>query len=361
MSQRLSQNIFQYATSELSQDAFICLVIAWFDSDDKELQNISCDFVNLLYNEYFESEVVLDIESINIIKQHFKIDVYFEVIEKNGNRIPFIIEDKTWTQPHSKQLQRYADKVAKNTKIEKDKIVKIFFKTGHITEKDIYETKIEKYKIMDIKKIWSFFSKYKTDNIIYNDFVDFIERNYYSEMYYKTNGIKKEIKDWTPEDSKKGFVQYAIIETIKKNLLVKNLANDANKISYTKNGKNWSTWWTFYSEHSQYILFIKIVQISRTYKIRLIEYSKKDTTIEQKENTLSKHIKICNSILNDSAFDSIQCGKLKYMINSGKSKGALVRESEIASMDLNNDLTLIESTRIFSKFLEKFLEYKNNK
>ena len=27
---KMSQNIFQYATSELSQDAFISLIIAWF-------------------------------------------------------------------------------------------------------------------------------------------------------------------------------------------------------------------------------------------------------------------------------------------------------------------------------------------
>ena len=49
LQQKMSQNIFQYATSELSQDAFICLIIAWFDSDNKKLKEISQDFINWSY------------------------------------------------------------------------------------------------------------------------------------------------------------------------------------------------------------------------------------------------------------------------------------------------------------------------
>ena len=66
MSNKMSQNIFNYATSELSQDAFISLLVAWFDGEDKKLQEISKDFINSVYNEYFQSTVDLNIETIKL-------------------------------------------------------------------------------------------------------------------------------------------------------------------------------------------------------------------------------------------------------------------------------------------------------
>jgi len=203
MSQNMSQNIFNYATSELSQDAFLSLLIAWFDSGDSKLEQISKDFINSLYNEYFKSNIVLDIESIKLIQQYFKIDVYFEITEKNGNVIPFIIEDKTWTESHSGQLKRYVDKVASKN-IAKDKIVKIFFKTGHITEKDKFDTQniyysnnSEQdayyknvpyyYKILDVQWMWKFISKYQIDNVIFNQYVDFIQKCMILKLTLKKN------------------------------------------------------------------------------------------------------------------------------------------------------------------------------
>ena len=42
-------NIFDFATSELSQDAFLCWLIAWADSsqieNDETLNNCACAFV----------------------------------------------------------------------------------------------------------------------------------------------------------------------------------------------------------------------------------------------------------------------------------------------------------------------------
>ena len=262
---KMSQNIFQYATSELSQDAFISLIIAWFDSENKDLKKISEDFINALYNEYFGSDRVLEIAGIEIKQQHYKIDVYFEVTCKNGEKIPFIIEDKIWTEPHSNQLARYVTKVAERLGMVKneEKIVKIFYKTGHVTEKDIYDTGNKtfknkvlentyresvpyQYKIMDTKWMWKFMSSHKVDHYIFNDYFEFLEEDFYRKMYDEDTGKKKGLQDWEYDDLKEGFVQYAVIEQIKSNLLKQGVANDKNRIRYTRNGKMWNTWWTFY-------------------------------------------------------------------------------------------------------------------
>ena len=379
MSQKMSQNIFNYATSELSQDAFLSLLIAWFDSDKKELQEISKDFINALYNEYFKSNTVLDIESVKIKQQYFKIDIYFEVKEINGNIIPFIIEDKTWTEPHSKQLNRYVDKVAKAVaNIKKNKIVKIFFKTGHITEKDKFDTqniyyadKVEQeeyiklipyyYKIIDIQWMWKFISKYHIDHFIFNQYVAFIQKEFYSAMYDINTDTKKELKDWGYSDVWKGHVQYQIVEYIKSNLLKTGAVENKNKIRYVRNGKAWNTWWTFYEEAKQYGIFFKIVNLNGKRRIRLVEYSYKNTTPEEKKKSLTENIEICHNILDNNSYGNIECGnKKKYQVNSGKNKGTIVRESEIANLNLDNDLSLLANAQIFSEFINQFLVKKSS-
>ena len=377
MSQTMSQNIFDYATSELSQDAFISLLVAWFDSGNSELEAVSKDFINSLYNEYFKSSIVLNIKSIKLKQQHFKIDVYFEVQEENGNIIPFIIEDKTWTEPHSEQLKRYVNRVAKSTGIEKDKIVKIFFKTGHITEKDKYDTQnmhcvnnTQKdeyhnnvpyyYKILDVQWMWKFISKYQVDNVIFNQYVDFIQKEFYSKIYDVNNNLKKELKDWEYDNVKDGYVQYSIIENIKNSLLKKGIIENKNKIGYVRNGKAWNTWWTFYEEENQYGIFFKIVPIGKKWRIRLVEYSYKNTTSEEKEKSLTENIKICNKILEDGNNNHIECSaRINYQVNSGKNKGKIVRESEIVNLNLDNELTLVQNAQMFSEFIGDFLAYKN--
>lgn len=395
-----SQNIFDYATSELSQDAFISLLVAWFNSKEKELQEISKNFINSLYNEYYNSEIVLEITSIIKIKpQHFKIDVYFEVEDKNIGTIPFIIEDKTWTEPHSNQLNEYVKKIVKaksksknEKKFDADKIVKIYFKTGHITEKDLSDTTGAKYKILDCHWIYNFLISYKNNinNATYIDYLDYLERNFYLKLYNMSNGKKRTLDDWKVKDTKyvldlqkdpqyaiylkthpqypidlkediqfkidlkEGFNQYAIIEEIKKNIKTQK----ENYICYTKNGKIWNTWWTFYEKKEQYKLFIKIVKIEKVYKIRLIEYTTNPKiTPNDKKKSLTENIDICKNILgNDTIIE--YCKKANYQIKSGKTKGKLVKESEIASLSLENKFSILDNTKLFYEFLKLFLERK---
>jgi hypothetical protein len=343
-----SQNIFNYATSELSQDAFISLLIAWFDSDKKELKEISKDFISLLYYKYSGKKLKFsESDTIKIIQQHHKIDVYFELVN-NEKTIPFIIEDKTWTEPHSGQLLKYVKKVKNRLNISENEIVKIFFKTGHITEKDLSETESTDYKIIDTKCMYDFLKEYEADNIIFKDYKEYLAENFYNNLY--ENGKKKGLKDWKSGDVYKRYVQYAIIEKIKNDILNSNVENlflkNNNCIKFRPNGKSCDTWWPFY-DNDNFKLFAKIKKIDKCYRIRLIQYEKSGINKDQ-------HLNELNTIINTYLKNNNGC--IKITIKPRKK----ATETEIAHLILSENINLKDSAKEFSNFVYYLLcELKN--
>ncbi|MBT5935183.1 hypothetical protein [Sulfurimonas sp.] len=338
---KMSQNIFDYATSELSQDAFISLMVSWYDNtEDSILKKLSIDFITQLYDGYndlfLNNELpILEITSIKIIQQHHKIDVYFEVTDKNGDIIPFIIEDKTWTEPHSNQLQRYNDKIKSHS-------IKIFFKTGHLTEKDQKLTYEAQYMILDAKWIYDFLKPYinKTSNVILHNFFDYLTREFYNKLYTES-GNKKTLHDWDCNDLKEGFVQYELIKSIKNIILKPN----ENLIRYTKNGKLWDTWWTFLNIEKKTQFFIKIKRIGKkgneSYRLRLIEYS---TSTDKQMNS-----EICGNIITSLSDTDIKLTKNPRF---------KAKETEIAYLEMC-DGELEKYADDFAIFIQKFIEKSN--
>jgi len=340
MKNGMSQNIFDYATSELSQDAFISLMVSWFDSTENILQQIAIDFITQLYNGYnklYSDERVplLEIESIKIRQQHHKIDVYFEVTTKNAQVVPFIIEDKTWTEPHSNQLQRYNEKI-------KSPSIKIFFKTGHLTEKDEKLTSEAKYMIINTKWIYDFLKPYKskTTNTILHDFFDYLEKNFYTKLYTKI-GNAKTLKDWNYDDLSEGFVQYTVIKSIKNKVL----DPSDNLIRYTKNGKLWDTWWTFLKIENKTQFFIKIKKIGKkgeeNYRLRFIEYS---TSV--------------NKNINYEILKDIIISLPKSNVKPTKSPRYNAKETELGYLEMESN-TLEQSVNDISTVIQKFIEKLN--
>lgn len=112
-------NIFQFATHELSQDAFFAWLINGWNTpknrkkeENKHARHVAYEFLKLLYDgaELLpESEID---DRICILRQHDKIDVL--VLFKRVNTsfeqsYALIIEDKTTTGEHDHQIARYRD------------------------------------------------------------------------------------------------------------------------------------------------------------------------------------------------------------------------------------------------------------
>src|SRR5262249_18331433 len=106
-------NLFDFATSELSQDAFICWLASWADPSCRELNGplhqTATAFLDRLL-EVGRRPKVGEYRSIEIRQQWKGIDVLLVV---NGDTA-IVIEDKTDTKDHSDQLRRYKKAVARD-------------------------------------------------------------------------------------------------------------------------------------------------------------------------------------------------------------------------------------------------------
>lgn len=92
-------NIFNYATSELSQDAFLCYLIEWakpeYQKADEHLNQLAISFVL----ELLEKDNSYKIEKVEVWKQWHHIDVCALI----NNEYFIVIEDKKGTKEHSNQ------------------------------------------------------------------------------------------------------------------------------------------------------------------------------------------------------------------------------------------------------------------
>ncbi|MFD0050305.1 PD-(D/E)XK nuclease family protein [Actinomycetes bacterium NPDC127524] len=106
-----SPNLFSFATSELSQDAFLCWLMEWADPsyafEDSLLHDTSKEFIASIFNSHDLAAV--EINSIDIIRQFKKLDILVII----NDEYAIMIEDKTFTNDHSNQLQRYKDDIKK--------------------------------------------------------------------------------------------------------------------------------------------------------------------------------------------------------------------------------------------------------
>jgi hypothetical protein len=119
-------NLFRYATSELSQDAFICWLLKWAHSANAEksesLHHAGRDLLSWMLST---KNVAMPADaSIQVENQQKSIDVLAIVNDK----IAVIIEDKTQTQQHSDQLNRYLAQISSGRKWES--VVTIYLQTG---------------------------------------------------------------------------------------------------------------------------------------------------------------------------------------------------------------------------------------
>ena len=201
-------NIFNFATSELSQDAFICWLCNWVNFDDnilsedeKKLKSLATEFIEKMLGEKLEDR------KVNIKRQYQKIDVLLEIqnktefITKGNNINPIvdmyvIIEDKVGIGLHSNQIERYRELISE--KNEKDngsraKIKVVYYK--------IYdEDNMERLKengvnvILGRENILELLKEYKDkiNNSIFENY-----HNYLSNIETDVNSYeKKNLEDW---------------------------------------------------------------------------------------------------------------------------------------------------------------------
>ena len=164
-------NLFQFATKELSQDAIICWCLNWIHYPESKLYPMAKDLFKLLGQDDVDFN-----QKITIKKQVKKIDIL--VLFHDINKI-LIIEDKTYTSEHDDQLERYKKIIEEDKSIgftvdNNTDIQTVYFKTGYFFDDD---KRIEIDKKADIivngKKFFDVIGKnaYKGVSDILDDYV----------------------------------------------------------------------------------------------------------------------------------------------------------------------------------------------
>lgn len=179
MEQNLKNNLFNYATSELSQDAFLCYLLsfAYEDYYDPILTPCAKGLIHLFVEEIDDN----DLELIEIRKQ------YPIIIPKEDGRrsqkraidilltvqyrdvcYKIIIEDKTFTSEHDNQLKEYKKWVV--DEFPYCCVKGVYYKTGF--QSNMENIADAEYRIIGREEMIAYLEKYieKTDNLIVRDY-----------------------------------------------------------------------------------------------------------------------------------------------------------------------------------------------
>jgi hypothetical protein len=169
----MKNNIFDYATSELSQDAFIIWCLYWANGQTSNLHGMSVELLNLMGVRDLPPECKL-----KIVRQEFNIDILVNLIGMNRM---IIIEDKTFTSERKNQIQDYKNKIIAESKNpdnefkidENVEITTVYFKTGYFFDSD---KKVQADFHINSHDFLRILSKYKNENILLDYYYDYLHR-----------------------------------------------------------------------------------------------------------------------------------------------------------------------------------------
>lgn len=164
-------NLFQIATRELSQDAFVTWLLQWADPKYQELNAklSACaqSFLRLLLAE----DAKFPIKSVTAGRQWENIDIWAEI----NDEILLVVEDKTHTTEHSSQLEKYkatAEAWCKDPERGKPWQAKLaYLKTGDEAGGFLQEIRAKGYCTVDRRDFLNLLQSYKdVENDIFTDF-----------------------------------------------------------------------------------------------------------------------------------------------------------------------------------------------
>ncbi len=293
-------NIFKYATKELSQDAVICWLLNWYNYPSSDLHGLAIDMIKLLG--------VTDIEKIQkiVIKQQvYKADI---VVALHGKNQLLIIEDKVYSSEHDEQIKKYADyfKELEHQKLADDEIDEpydirtIYFKTGFHYDDDqsvTADVKVDSHMFFSVISNQQYRGK--------SEILDaFIEHLHGIMDYYKTHGdyCKEENLNWH------SIAQYNLMRAV----FPKEMWNKKNEVYKVKLGSSRGKPWAetkicedmrHVGSKDIYCIFWRVdSDIEGPYlSLRLYDwFDKQDKSAANRHVELyEKYIQLCEKVISD--------------------------------------------------------------
>lgn len=180
----MQPNLFKWATSELSQDAFLCWILEWSDPQHSghEMHQAANKFLKDILKRFKVKFSVQDISAVKVFKQDANIDVWVEIALQNGTKHALLIEDKTGTDHHGNQLKKYLKDLRSRGF---SKVFPLYFK---IIDASCYEAVIAAdYVLYTRSDFLNLFSKasLRPNNQIFSDFYEYL-----NSLEQRTNAFK---------------------------------------------------------------------------------------------------------------------------------------------------------------------------
>ena len=267
-------NLFHYATSELSQDAFICWLAAWADPKYKgtnpALHQAGTDFVRSMLAKKPACDVAT-IKAVKVSRQVGKLDVLIELNKPDPKGeapgdLAILIEDKTHTFDHGTQLTNYYGHIMSMGYTE-DKMIPLYFKTGYQSRFDtlgIFKTYLRK----DFLKVLRDGQKAGIDNAIFNDFLAHLENMEHVVNQYHLKDISplEGPESWNENDWRGFFME--LYE--KRSQFYEVTESDGANWNYVANpsGGFFGFWWYFRPRQKEtYTPYLQLEQEKLCFKI----------------------------------------------------------------------------------------------
>ena len=177
------QNLFGYATSELSQDAFICWLLSYAmeggASKNAALHGCAVEFLRKVLPG---AECIV----VNAIRRQY---MHTDVLVTVNHRWHIIIEDKTFTDVHGTQIQDY--KAALQGEVPDGSIKTVFYKIVEQSGKEAVDFSYDRKTLLEV------FGTYteQTDNAIFLDYVAYLKALDTMVEQWRTTPIR----EWCPE------------------------------------------------------------------------------------------------------------------------------------------------------------------
>lgn len=167
-------NIFDFATSELSQDAILCYLFKWADDIYLSVDESLCLTAKALLSK-FSDITASEIHQVTVGRQWKNIDIWVEINEDAF----LIVEDKTSTTIHDSQLERYKRIVEEEYKGRRNRLAFAYYKSDNEPQSILKSINDIGYKTLTRCDILDILRSYRGNALIENYFqyIDNIEKS----------------------------------------------------------------------------------------------------------------------------------------------------------------------------------------
>ena len=110
------KNLFDFATKELSQDAFLRWLFENYNCENESIKNAFRKLFNSFTNDSFVDKEITDLKTVAQWK-NIDISIWFKVDDED---YLIIIEDKTGSSVHDNQLDKYTKEIKKHNEFWKN-------------------------------------------------------------------------------------------------------------------------------------------------------------------------------------------------------------------------------------------------